>query len=263
LRRQQKEKVRASQDKDRRARSLRIAKRLTLQGCVNPELKAWALDRVDQVCTPTSIPEPVEVKSRPHPPTQVPSYHRLCGFLPTADDSFTPLNSMLRLQPDDIFYDLGCGDGRVVISVVRHFRCRGIGVEVNKKLVQKGRSLVDSEFSQDPELKDRITFIEDDISHISLSDAKAVYIYMPDSSLHTLLMKVLPHCGLQDGTLLCIKDNWIREGVAQRNCRYTSSHWGGGIHCYKWRKADALPADPPWSSGASVGQRCSVPQYYA
>lgn len=250
LRRQQKEKVRASQERDRRARTLRTAKHLSLQCCSNPELKAWALAQADQdttkvICAPTASLE--MMKSRSEMLAPVPNYHRLCGFLPTDDESISPLCSVLRLEPDDVFYDLGCGDGKVVIKVVKHFRCRGIGIEVNRLLVQKARSQAESEFCEDSELQDRISFIEDDISHVSLSNAKAVFIYMPDSALHTLLVKVLPHCGLKDGTLVCTKDNWVREGTASRNYKYVASHWGGGIHCYKWQKSDSHPGDAAWT----------------
>jgi len=244
LRRQSKEKVRASQERDRRSRHLRAAKHLVLQCCSNPELKAWALAQADQ---DTTLPVIEVMKPRSETLAEVPNYHRLCGFLATDDESISPLCSVLRLEPDDVFYDLCCGDGKVVIKVVKHFRCRGVGIEVNRLLVQRARSQVESEFSEDAELRDRISWIEDDISHVSLSNAKAVFIYMPDSALHTLAHKVLPHCGLKDGTLICTKDNWVREGAASQNYKCMASHWGGGIHCYKWQKSDSHPGDAAWT----------------
>lgn len=234
--RQQKEKVKASQERDRRSRILQVAKRLSLSGCANPEVKAWALTHGEVKQSVAKTPAPLAMTSDPI--SQTPSYHRLCGFIPTENEGIGPLLSMLNLQPEDVFYDLGCGDGRIVISVVKHFRCHGVGIEVNRLLVNKARSQVKAEFANDTELLERAQFIEDDISHVSLSDAKVVYIYMPDSSVRTLLREVLPHCDLQDGTLICVKDTWIREEVALRNCKYTSSNWRGGIHCYKWQKAE-------------------------
>merc|ERR1719454_2466364 len=81
---------------------------------------------------------------------QAPVYHRLCGFIPTEQTSIDPILSVLRLEPDDVFYDLGCGDGRIVVSVVKHFRCRGIGIEVNRLLVVKARAQAEAELGSDP-----------------------------------------------------------------------------------------------------------------
>lgn len=221
-------------------RTLQTAKRLSLSACVNPEVKAWALAHVPQDVQPHSREPrqraPCEAPAATDASDQTPMYHRLCGFIPTEQDSITPILSVLHLDPDDVFYDLGCGDGRMVVSMVKHFRCRGVGIDVNRLLLQRARSLAEAELVSDPALLQQINFIEDDIINVSLSDAKMVYIYMPNSALHIIMTKVLPHCGLQDGTCICIKDNWVREEDALRNCRYTSSHWGGGIHCYKWQR---------------------------
>jgi SAM-dependent methyltransferase len=227
--------MKACEEKEKRFRRGEVAKRLSLRNCSDPELKAWALAHVTE-----------KVVSRPHTPCMLtvdkPSQetfcHRLCGFIPT-EDGIGPLLEMIHLEPDDVFYDLGCGDGRIVIEVVKHFRCHGIGVEINRLLVQKGQSHAESEFADDAALLAKTSFVEEDISRISLSNARVVYIYMPNSALYTLLTKVLPHCGLQEGTVICIKDNWVREEDALRNCKHTSSHWAGGIHCYKWQKATA------------------------
>lgn len=232
LKRQQKNKMKAALEKERRDKGARIACMKSLASCTNPELKAFALAHVPlthKSYTPTTMS------------AQRPAHchdvfdHRLCGFIPTEGD-FGPILSMLPLKPDDVFYDLGCGDGRVVIEVVKHFRCKGIGVDVNRLLINKARASAKAKFSDDAELLERCRWIEEDISRVDLSNASVVYIYMPNSSLHTLMMSVLPHCDLQDGTTICVKDNWIRDGEASRNCKHTASHWGSGIHCYTWEK---------------------------
>jgi hypothetical protein len=254
LHRQQKEKQRLMQEKQKRASCIQSATRLSLKSAAwhNAELKAWALAHAPAPKSILGHLGSYEVQSQPspltmpdteaslddvvHKPDQVPVYHRLCGFLPSDQDGISAIFSVLKLAPDDVFYDLGCGDGRIVLSVAKHFRCHGVGVEVNRLLVQKARSRVETDLAGDPELLDKVKFVEDDISNVSLNNARAVFIYMPNSAVQTLVAKVLPHCDLQDGTLICIKDTWIRDPEAVRYCKYISSQWSGGVHCYKWQR---------------------------
>ena len=53
---------------------------------------------------------------------------------------------MLRLAnvgPRDVVYDLGSGDGRVVITAAKQFGARGVGIELDPKLIEKSRQKAD------------------------------------------------------------------------------------------------------------------------
>lgn len=162
--------------------------------------------------------------------------HSLCTFLPTEDDTVTLLLSMLKLHSGSVFYDLGCGDGRIVISVVKHFQCRGIGIELSSGLVEQARARSQSVFSGRPDLLDRVSFLVADIAHVKMDDADAVFIYMPSSAVHELIEKVLPHVGLKQGTLIYMAEHFLQSAAANKLCKRVSSDWTDlGIHCYSWR----------------------------
>ncbi|MBM3219387.1 MAG: methyltransferase domain-containing protein [Candidatus Rokubacteria bacterium] len=78
-----------------------------------------------------------------------------------------------RVGPNDVVYDLGSGDGRIVIAAARDFGARGVGIELDAKLVQD---------SKDAALKagvaDRVTFVWKDIFEADLSPATVVTIYL-------------------------------------------------------------------------------------
>src|SRR5258708_14222954 len=69
-----------------------------------------------------------------------------------------------RVKPGEVVYDLGSGDGRVVIAAVQHFGVRAVGVELMPDLVRKARERILS-----LGLADRITIVEGSALRVDLS----------------------------------------------------------------------------------------------
>jgi len=83
---------------------------------------------------------------------------------------------MLRLagvDRNDVVYDLGSGDGRLVIAAARDFGARGVGVEIDPRLV--ARSV---ESARRAGVGDRVTFREQDLFQTDLADATVVTLYL-------------------------------------------------------------------------------------
>ena len=78
-----------------------------------------------------------------------------------------------RVGPSDVVYDLGSGDGRIVIAAARDFGARGVGIDLDAKLVQESR-----EAALRAGVGDRVTFIWRDIFDVDLSPATVVTIYL-------------------------------------------------------------------------------------
>lgn len=165
--------------------------------------------------------------------------HKLCAFLGTEPDKVEALLDVLQLEADDVFYDLGCGDGRIVREVVQKFGCVGIGVELNPLLVKNAQFYARTQLPA--ELQDRISFLDKDIRHVSLTDAKVVFIYMPLEALRSI-MKLLPSSGLPIGSLIYIFSQHFAEtlDIVSERCRYlkSKSNWARQIYCFEWREAD-------------------------
>src|ERR1035437_5449220 len=70
-----------------------------------------------------------------------PQRSRNIPYVPTRHDTVKDLLWLADVGTHDVVYDLGSGDGRVVIAAVRDFHaCRAVGVEIDAKLVQESRS---------------------------------------------------------------------------------------------------------------------------
>lgn len=84
-------------------------------------------------------------------------------------------NAMLRLAdvgPSDTVYDLGCGDGRIVIAAARDYGARGVGVEIDPAQLVEARAAAAA-------VCDRVSFIAADMRAIDLSEASVVCVYLP------------------------------------------------------------------------------------
>lgn len=52
-------------------------------------------------------------------------------WIPISSEELERLGKLLKLKPSDTFYELGCGDGRVVRYIAKKYKCRCVGVELN------------------------------------------------------------------------------------------------------------------------------------
>ncbi|MGE5522974.1 MAG: SAM-dependent methyltransferase [Rhodospirillaceae bacterium] len=98
--------------------------------------------------------------------------------VPTPYLSSTPLNvdEMLRLAavtPSDTVYDLGSGDGRVIIAAARDYGARGVGVELDAKLVAES-----AENARRAGVADRASFRQADVLTVPVGDATVVTMYL-------------------------------------------------------------------------------------
>jgi ribosomal protein L11 methylase PrmA len=65
-------------------------------------------------------------------PRQSPS---LAPYVPTPDDVVQRMLRLARVTSSDVVYDLGCGDGRIVIAAARAFGARGVGVDIDPRRI--------------------------------------------------------------------------------------------------------------------------------
>lgn len=106
-------------------------------------------------------------------------------WVPTRNELLEYIVKLARLKPDDVFYDLGCGDGRVVIRAVKEGVKKGVCVEINSSLIERAK-----EAAQKEGVIDRIEFINDDFFRVSLEDATVVYMYLLTSVNRALKPKL-------------------------------------------------------------------------
>ena len=81
--------------------------------------------------------------------------------------------TLARVGADDVVYDLGSGDGRIVILAAQKYGARGVGVEIDPALVALSR-----EIAREGGVANRVRFIEGDMFTANLSEADVVMLYL-------------------------------------------------------------------------------------
>jgi SAM-dependent methyltransferase len=84
--------------------------------------------------------------------------------------------AMLRLAQvtaDDLVYDLGSGDGRIVIAAARDFGARAVGIEIDPRLVVSSTRWAERE-----RVADRVRFVQQDLFATDLRPATVVTLYL-------------------------------------------------------------------------------------
>lgn len=80
---------------------------------------------------------------------------------------------MAKVTPKDVVYDLGCGDGRIVITAAKTFGARGIGIDIDPDRIKES-----NENAVKAGVADRVKFIQQDIFKADLSEATVVFLYL-------------------------------------------------------------------------------------
>src|SRR5262245_57578585 len=96
-------------------------------------------------------------------------------FASTPQPVVTAMLALARVGPDDTVYDLGSGDGRIVILAAQRFGARGVGIEIDPMLVERSRQT-----AREAAVDDRATFIEGDFFTADISRATVVTLFLSD-----------------------------------------------------------------------------------
>jgi SAM-dependent methyltransferase len=112
-------------------------------------------------------------------PARKPDIH----FVPTPDDVIAEMLAVAKVKKEDVLYDLGCGDGRIVIAAAKQFGTKGIGIDIDPARIREAKQAAEKAGVQT--LTD---FKVDDIFKTNFSDATVITLYL----LNTINVKLRP-----------------------------------------------------------------------
>ena len=101
----------------------------------------------------------------------------LAPYVPTPQAIVERMLEAGGVTPDDVVYDLGSGDGRIVITAAQKFGARAVGVEGMPDLCRQSRIRI-----QSLGLADRVQVLEENVFHVDLSPATVVTLFFLTSS---------------------------------------------------------------------------------
>ncbi len=101
----------------------------------------------------------------------------LAPYIPTPEAVVERMLEAGRVKPGDVVYDLGSGDGRIVIMAAQKFGARAVGVEIRPDLCEKANQKIRA-----LGLQDRVRMIEGSALRVDLSPADVVTLYLLTTS---------------------------------------------------------------------------------
>lgn len=107
------------------------------------------------------------------PPTRQPARTPDIFFVPTREAVADQMLQLAGITARDIVYDLGSGDGRIVNLAAQKYRARGVGIELQPRLLDIARQV-----AREAEIEDLVTFIEGDLYEADISGATIVTLYL-------------------------------------------------------------------------------------
>lgn len=95
------------------------------------------------------------------------------GYVPTPPAVVRRMVELARVGRDDVVYDLGCGDGRLVIEAARRGAKRGVGIDIDPELVSRAQAE-----ARLAGVSDRVSFRTADLFQSDFSDGTVVMLYL-------------------------------------------------------------------------------------
>lgn len=140
------------------------------------DVRETALDRPTRPALITLRPS--ESKNVPNTPNRQPR----SVFVPTPQDVVETMLELAEVKKSDVVYDLGSGDGRIVITAAKKYECKALGYEIDKELVEMSRERV-----KEAGVEQRVKIEQRDIFTVDLRQADVIAVYLLPKQLEALI----------------------------------------------------------------------------
>jgi SAM-dependent methyltransferase len=94
-------------------------------------------------------------------------------YVSTPHEVVEAMLQLARVDPTDVVYDLGCGDGRFVIAAAKEFGARGVGIDIDPARIAEANVAARSDG-----VADRVRFLRQDLFTVDLSPATVVTLFL-------------------------------------------------------------------------------------
>jgi len=147
-------------------------------------------------------------------------------FVPTPQEAVDKMLELAEVTKDDLLYDLGCGDGRIVVTAAKRYGCKAIGFDIDRKRVKE--SLANVEKNNVGHL---VRIEQRDIFTLDLSEANVITLYL----LPELNVKLIPQLEkLKPGSRIVSHDFDMRGVKPDKVVKVTSDNEYDEHTIYLW-----------------------------
>lgn len=147
-------------------------------------------------------------------------------YVPTPQNVVDKMLEMAKVKKTDLVYDLGCGDGRIVVTAAKKFGCKAVGYDINPQRIKESNENVAKN-----NVGDLVTIKQADIFTLNLSDANVITLYL----LPNLNVKLIPQLEkLKPGSRI-VSHDFNMEGVEPDQVVQIKGEDGANEHTiYLW-----------------------------
>src|SRR5262245_26603684 len=104
-------------------------------------------------------------------------------FVPTPQEVVDKMLELAEVKKDDVVYDLGCGDGIIVVTAAKKYGCKAMGFDIDPERIKDSKANVAKN-----KVGDLVTIKQEDIFTLDLSPANVITLYL----LPDLNVKLIP-----------------------------------------------------------------------
>lgn len=94
-------------------------------------------------------------------------------FVPSPDEVIEAMLKLAETTPQDTVYDLGCGDGRIVVMAAKQFGASSVGIDIDPDRIQEA-----NQFARENGVTDKVKFREQDLFQADIHEATVVTLYL-------------------------------------------------------------------------------------
>ncbi|MBI5281804.1 MAG: class I SAM-dependent methyltransferase [Candidatus Solibacter usitatus] len=103
----------------------------------------------------------------------VPAPQKLAPYVTSPQPIVEKMLALSRLKSGETLFDLGCGDGRILLSAAKNFGAKAVGVELSPSLARRATQSIEAQG-----LQDQVKVIQGDMMAVDVSSASVVSLYL-------------------------------------------------------------------------------------
>ncbi len=170
-------------------------------------------------------------------------------YVPTDELVVEAMLKMADVTANDILYDLGCGDGRIVVAAAMERGAHAVGVDMDPRRIAEANALAEM-----VNVEGRVQFIQDDLLTVDFSDATVVTLYLLPSLNVKLKARILSE--LQPGARI------IAHAFNMGRWQPDAKRAMGGVYLYKWVVPAPMQGTWEWLADDSKIYRVTLNQTF-
>lgn len=170
-------------------------------------------------------------------------------FVPTDEKVVQAMLDLAEVTSKDILYDLGCGDGRIVVAAAMHRNTRGIGIDMDPARIADAM-----EYAGNAGVEYMVNFFEGDLLEADFSQATVVTLYLLDLVNVELRPRLLDE--LRPGTRI------VSHAFDMGDWKPDKHHSFGSVNLFKWIVPAKVAGTWEWQATSGETYRVELKQKY-